>query len=62
MKSMAKTISLIARQASNQRRIGKRTHAGAMFSALSKPQGMAQRTARIVPQTAICTVMIVSSR
>ena len=61
-KSMAKTISLIERQASITRRTGWYTHQGTMFSEQRMPSGMAQRMASTVPHRAICTVTTISLR
>jgi hypothetical protein len=36
-------------------------HQGAMLSAQSRPNGTAQMIASAVPQTAICTVIAISS-
>ncbi len=60
-KSMAKTSSLMARQASISRRTGWWTHQGVRFSEDSRLAGMATSTASRVPQMAIWMVTIIWS-
>ncbi len=62
MKSIAKTISLMARQQSISRRMGQYTQKGTMFEADSSPQGTAHTMASTVPHTAMCIVTIISRR
>ena len=60
MNSIANTISLMARQASIRRRTGWCSQAGAMLADAASPSGTAATMASSVPQTAMCTVTIIS--
>ena len=62
MNSIANTISLIARKASSNRRIGWWTQGGVRFDELARPIGTAAITASTVPQTAMCRVTSISRR
>ena len=61
-KSSAKTISLMARDASISRRTGCTTHCGQTLDELRIAKGMPRITASAVPHTAIWMVTIISSR
>src|SRR5262249_24227752 len=58
----AKTISLMARQASIRRRTGCTIHCGQTLAALRIENGMPNATASAVPHIAICTVTTMSAR
>ncbi|MNC45423.1 hypothetical protein D3C75_943850 [compost metagenome] len=60
--NIAKTISLIERNASITRRNGWWIHHGVMFSEQRMPSGTEQTIASTVPHRAICTVTSISLR